>query len=624
MDQSNNQSVSNKKNSNNEHSNKNLSENNLNSQELDYSFEYEEMEDNRGDMGENIVSESSFDDSLTEEWLSLIHFPDETRVRLTKRGRLFVFQTTTKQSSDILQIIGRTTWNRYKTNLEMSIPLGTIKSLLDNDKDLFVSSFTVLSLGSQKIQLPIQLPIKLPDSPIPKLLALMCLTRHVFNTGIFQTDNPEKAKVFLSLFSDIFGVELPKGENKRGIYIKIPLPLVQSIIRMYTGNENADVPEIIRAITEKHSDREIIEFLNLWFSYSRIYRNLKQTDQILFMFRTNETTNEIVKILTKIGVLWENGSIQEGTRIIPAYIVKNNVENQTILNLSFMDKDPNPKELLEKINKLSVQIKMKDERIDVLENLLGEYSDKLDVEKSNRLEAVYSKYYYEKKTEELHGKYIELQRVKETLETEIKDLNKTYIDYDSRSTQPSDKKLKDHLKTPSIEELEKIAFQKVLEKYEDDPEFDKKVFYNVISNQDSQFRSQKEELNYVVSQGEDETDSHHIKSNLTNPEISKQIIDYFSIIMDRPENWILVGLSMVPLSVEQMEKISELNKLELRQLLTKWENEDIIERIETGAEPVYQFTNLWKKERVRNLKNRLIGRKIPPEIKMKLREILPL
>jgi hypothetical protein len=131
-------------------------------------------------------------------------------------------------------------------------------------------------------------------------------------------------------------------------------------------------------------------------------------------------------------------------------------------------------------------------------------------------------------------------------------------------------------------------------------------------------------LNYVVSQGEDETDSHHIKSNLTNPEISKQIIDYFSIIMDRPENWILVGLSMVPLSVEQMEKISELNKLELRQLLTKWEKEDIIERIETGVEPVYQFTNLWKKERVRNLKNRLIGRKIPPEIKMKLREILPL
>ncbi|MHA2496944.1 MAG: hypothetical protein ACXAEI_15835, partial [Candidatus Hodarchaeales archaeon] len=33
------------------------------------------------------------DESLISEWLSLIHFPDDTRVNLTKRGRLFVFQT---------------------------------------------------------------------------------------------------------------------------------------------------------------------------------------------------------------------------------------------------------------------------------------------------------------------------------------------------------------------------------------------------------------------------------------------------------------------------------------------------------------------------------------------------
>ena len=115
-----------------------------------------------------------------------------------------------------------------------------------------------------------------------------------------------------------------------------------------------------------------------------------------------------------------------------------------------------------------------------------------------------------------------------------------------------------------------------------------------------------------------------VKSNLTNPEISRKIIDYFSIIMDRSENWILVGLSIGPLTVEQMEQISEMNKLELRQLLTKWEKEEIIERVVTGTEPVYQFTNLWRKERVRNLKNRMIGRKLPPEIKARLREILPL
>ena len=622
MEQSNNQPITNKKNSDINYINKKSNSNSLLDEELDYSFEYEDTEDLDDTNTEEMLLDYSFDDSLTYEWLSLIHFPDETRVKLSKRGRLFVFQTPTKQANDILQIIGRTTWNRYKTNLDMTIPLSTIRSLLLNDKDLFVSSFTLLSLGTQKIQLPIKLPIKIPNSPIPKLLALMCLTRHVFNTGIFQTDNPEKAKVFLTLFSDIFSVELPKGENKRGIYIKIPLPLVKAIIRIYTGKENAEVPEIIRAIVNNHSDREIIEFLNIWFSYSRIYRNLKHTDQILFMFRTNEITNEIVKILTRIGMLWENGSIQEGSRIIPAYIVKNTIENKTILNLSFIDKNSNPKELLGKINSLSVQIKMKDDRIVVLENLLSDYSNKLDEEKNNRLQAIYSKYYYEKKTEKLREKYIELQRVKEELEIELKHLQAAYNNYDNSVKKKSH--FKEGLETPSIEELEKIAFQKVLDKYEGDPEFDKNLFYNVISSQDSKFKSQEKEFNYVVSQGEDETDTSHIKSNLTNPEISRKIIDYFSIIMDRSENWILVGLSIGPLTVEQMEQISEMNKLELRQLLTKWEKEEIIERVVTGTEPVYQFTNLWRKERVRNLKNRMIGRKLPPEIKARLREILPL
>ncbi|MFW9929410.1 MAG: hypothetical protein ACFFD1_08470 [Candidatus Thorarchaeota archaeon] len=631
MEYSDNQSSPSKNPSREEFDEEKIESINIDDEELDYSFDYEESDDQETENIEKIDIEQTFDETLSKEWLSLIHFPDETRIRLTKRGRLFVFQTPTKQAADILQIIGRATWNRYKTNLEMTIPFGTIRNLLDNDKDLFVSSFTVITLGTQKVQLPIQLPIKVINSPLPKLMALMCLTRHVFNTGIFQTDNPDKAKAFLVLFTDIFGVELPKGENKRGIYIKIPLPLVQALNMLYTGKENTDVPELIHAISIYHSDVEIIEFLNTWFTFSRIYRNLKHTEEILFMFRANEITNEIVKMLSRINVLWENGSIQEGTRFIPAYIVKNTEENQKILDLTFINNKPSPKELLEKINRLTVQIKMKDERIAVLENLLGDYSKKLEEGKSSRQQDVYSKYYvyskfyYEKKTEQLRDKFLELKSVKDQLENELKDLKVTLNSYDEKkSILATEEKQKDIHKFPSIDELEQIVFQKVIDKFESDPDFDKNTFYKIIKDQD--IKAQEKDLAYIVSQGEDENENETnlVKSNLTNPDISRQIIDFFSIIMDRAENWLLIGLAIVPLTVEQMEHITELNKLELRQLLTKWEKEGLIERIESEEEPLYQFTNLWKKERLRTLRNRMIGRKIPPEIKAKLREILPL
>jgi transcription initiation factor IIE alpha subunit len=92
--------------------------------------------------------------------------------------------------------------------------------------------------------------------------------------------------------------------------------------------------------------------------------------------------------------------------------------------------------------------------------------------------------------------------------------------------------------------------------------------------------------------------------------------------MDRAENWILVGISIKPLTVEQIEQISGMNKLEVRQLLTRWEKDGIIERLKNGDEPVYQFTATWKRNRFPNLKDRLLGRRMPPEIRSKLREAL--
>lgn len=588
------------------------------SENLDYSLQ---------ELPDDSSFKTPLDTDLTQNWFSLIHFPDETRVRLTKRGRLFVFQTSDQKAISILNLIGRATWNRYKTNLDMTIPLGIIRSLFDEEKDLFVSSFTVTTIGSQKVQLSVKLPIKVSNSPLPKLLALLCLTRHVFNTGIFQTDNIDKAESFITLFSTIFSIELQKGENKRGFYIKIPLPIVKAIATFYTGNEQASVTEIIQSLEKNRSERESIDFLNTWFAFSRIYRNLRHTDKILFMFRANTITDEIVKLLTKLEIQWENGSIQEADTIIPVYIVKNVAENKAILNLSFIEDDSNPKQLLEHITSLATQIQAKDEKINMLTNLINEYRDKLEFEKSNRMQAVYSRYYYEKKTEELREKFIELQRVKEELEKENQELQKLVIEHhfiSGKESQISAKKeALEKTAASDVADVDSQAFQKVLDKYAGTPEFDQSAVYHNIRTRELEIRMKEKENDYLVTHGEDDVSETFGRSNLSNPEITKQLLYHMGILMDRSENWIVFGLTIMPLTLEQMEQVSGMERLEVRKLLTRWEEEGFIERVKKDmGEPTYQFGKLWTRDRIKNLKDRIMGRKISADVRSKLREIL--
>ena len=113
-------------------------------------------------------------DSDIGSWLSLIHFPDDTRVQLTKKGRRFIFQNTSALNHSDAELVGRAKWNQYRSNTEVPIPLGTIKTLLgNNDRELFLSSVSVTAIGSHKLLIPIKLPIKIPSSPVIKILALL-------------------------------------------------------------------------------------------------------------------------------------------------------------------------------------------------------------------------------------------------------------------------------------------------------------------------------------------------------------------------------------------------------------------------------------------------------------------
>ncbi|MHA2075704.1 MAG: hypothetical protein ACW97X_13875, partial [Candidatus Hodarchaeales archaeon] len=168
------------------------------------------------------------DDYDIEEWLTLAHFPDDTRVNLTPRGRRFIFQKGIVLES-LESVVSRAQWSRYRSNPEMSIPVSTIRLLITNKPELFMTSFTVTTIGNKKIQLPIKLPIKTRNNSITKLLAILTLSKNVFITGTFQTDRKAKVDALLETFDSIFDVNLcPDGKialNQRGYYIKIPVQI---------------------------------------------------------------------------------------------------------------------------------------------------------------------------------------------------------------------------------------------------------------------------------------------------------------------------------------------------------------------------------------------------------------
>ncbi|MFX0115141.1 MAG: hypothetical protein ACFFB3_11390 [Candidatus Hodarchaeota archaeon] len=356
----------------------------------------------------------SRDESLVSEWLSLIHFPGDTRVNLTKRGRLFVFQTA--KASSFSPLMSPATWSRYRSNTDMTIPMSMIRMALE-DKDLFVASFTVTSVGSQKAQLQIRLPIKVEEPGLLRLVALMCLTRGLISSGAYQSDREDKTTAFVVAFEDAFGVRLNPGENKRGFYIKVTKPIVTAVCRAVTGKDEPTVPEIIRAIGS-FQEESILTFLSTWFSYSRIYRS--PDDTCLFMFRASDETQEITKLLDKIGAQYENGSITDANAFVPVYIVTKTEENETLLSaLPFIDSDKSKRVLLEELARLRVRLKSRDEKIRMLQEIITDLQKKFQELQEKKDSAMWSRHYYEKQTTDLRDKLAELERVREELEEEV-------------------------------------------------------------------------------------------------------------------------------------------------------------------------------------------------------------
>ena len=81
--------------------------------------DFQNSEDSEEFLSQNVSFTEN--DSMIGSWLSLIHFPDETRVLLTKRGRNFIFQSKIDKSQ--IDLVGRAKWNQFRSNTEVPIPL---------------------------------------------------------------------------------------------------------------------------------------------------------------------------------------------------------------------------------------------------------------------------------------------------------------------------------------------------------------------------------------------------------------------------------------------------------------------------------------------------------------------
>lgn len=593
----------------------------------------------------------SFDDndSTIGSWLSLEHFPDDTRVQLTKRGRRFIFQSSNKNNS-FIELIGRAKWNQYRSNTEVPVPLETIKTLLSNNKkELFLTSFSVTGIGSQKLLIPIKLPIKVPGSPITKIVALLCLTRNVFTTGNFQTDNQKKAETLIETFSQAFGFELPIGVNKRGNYIRIPLQFISALNNFFTSEEDFNYVNIIKSIN-RFSIEDIKSFLNTWFSFFRIYRNIKRPDQLFIFRRKNEVSEEIAKLLEKCEVEFYPGTIQENGNFISAYVIKNTEINHKILDLSFldgeMDKKPDHLMLIKNITRLNDQINQKDEKIIVLEALIGKLNQELIKEQESKLTASYSRFYFESQTKKLEEKFLELKHIRKELEMENLNL-RSKLKRSGSIFVDSNKIFNPEISEPDLRDISESTLDIVKNQIKESEIYNTSsfnAFIKYIKQKDSVGSSEQSPL---LIQGDEEDDvdnfidiidnnlfdsdkysTKSIRSNLTNPILTQKLIKALTLLMSRKENWILLSLAFEEnklLTEFEIRDLLDLKLSESRPLITNLIKSNQLEfgKLING-ESGYSLKNGIIKDLRVNLENLLRKKTVPSDIKSEWKELFQL
>jgi hypothetical protein len=533
-----------------------------------------------------------------EEWLSLDHFPDDTRVNLTLPGRRFIFQNNRMQKA-LEPVVSRTQWSRYRSNPEMTIPLSTLRILVDNERELFMTSFTVTTIGNKKIQLPIKLPIKTRSNSLAKLLALLTLSKNVFLTGTYQTDQQSKVENLIETFDSVFDVNLcPDGEigqNQRGYYVKIPTSICAAIVKAFTGDFQASFPQIILSVSKCEDEQDILDFVTTWLKFSRLYR-FEGNEETLFMFRYNDETREIVKLIDKLGVKYETASIWDRGTVVPVYRIPNVADNKVILDS------------LSLITRLKAKISNQEARIDELEAI----KEDLEVEIEGATEKTHEKLSWSRAIDE---------RLADDLTEKLNEFERILVD-----TRRENEELKQILRERGILSPKELILE------DDSNEI-------TLSSDMAQLREEVNQLkdrlaNIKPSESTGKELSYKITKEITMKTESQSIgmdIDLRPLVkafLASPDNWILfiLGTNEV-LSKEQIRKILGIsvdNIMNLQKRLNDLVDNRIIKVVESSSEELYQLDRWEWSDLIGSYSHTILGNKedVPLNVRQLVRYVL--
>jgi len=503
-----------------------------------------------------------------EEWLSLDHFPDDTRVNLTLPGRRFLFQSVRMQKA-LGPVVSRTQWSRYRSNPEMTIPLSTLRILVDNARELFMTSFTVTTIGNKKIQLPIKLPIKTRSNSLAKLLALLTLSKNVFLTGTYQTDQQGKIENLIESFDSVFDVNLcPDGEiaqNQRGFYVKIPTSICAAIVKVFTGDYQASFPQIILSVSKCKDEQDILDFVTTWLRFSRLYR-FEGNEENLFMFRYNDETREIVKLIDKLGVKYETASIWDRGTVVPVYRIPNVADNKVILDS------------LSLVSRLKAKIINQEARIEELEAI----KEGLEVEIEGATEKAHEKLSWsraidERLADDLTEKLNEFERILVDTRKENDELKRILLDKGIISP-----------KEFSLEETsDETALSSDMAQLRDEVNRLKDRLANLKPSENT-----GKELSYKV------TKEITMKTDTPSVGMNLDLRPLVKTFLASPDNWILFILGTnESLSKEQIRKILGINfdnRMNLQKRLNDLVDNRILKVVVSSGEELYQLDS-WEK-----------------------------
>ena len=533
-----------------------------------------------------------------EEWLSLDHFPDDTRANLTLPGRRFIFQNVRMQKA-LGPVVSRTQWSRYRSNPEMTIPLSTLRILVDNTRELFMTSFTVTTIGNKKIQLPIKLPIKTRSNSLAKLLALLTLSKNVFLTGTYQTDQQGKIKNLIETFDSVFDVNLcPDGEiaqNQRGFYVKIPTSICAAIVKAFTGDYQASFPQIILSVSKCKDEQDILDFVTTWLRFSRLYR-FEGNKENLFMFRYNDETREIVKLIDKLGVKYETASIWDRGTVVPVYRIPNVADNKVILDS------------LSLVSRLKAKIINQEARIEELEAI----KEGLEVEIEGATEKAHEKLSWsraidERLADDLTEKLNEFERILVDTRKENDELKRILLD----------KGIISHKEFLLEETSDETALSSDMTQLRDEVNRLKDRLANLKPSENT-----GKELSYKV------TKEITMKTDTPSVGMNLDLRPLVKTFLASPDNWILFILGTnESLSKEQIRKILGINFdniMDLQKRLNDLVDNRILKVVVSSGEELYQLDSWEKSDLISSYSHTILGNKedVPLDVRQLVRYVL--